>query len=158
MCASMCTCQRSVSLGHCFSRAISLCLELTNQAGLADQWAAEIYLSFPSLVRDYRNAAMSSFLLHGFWGLNLDPQACVANTTPAELSTQLSEVIVSMVGQQHRLRSNRNIKLHNYVFKNVWLPTHTPSTYTCFLMVPRSESRKLYTLHKGSIAEYSQPY
>lgn len=75
---------------------------------------------------------MSSFLLHGFWGLNLDPQVCVANTTPAELSTQLSEVIVSMVGQQHQLRSNRNIKLHNYVFKNVWLPTHTPSTYTCF--------------------------
>lgn len=102
---------------------------------------------------------MSSFLLHGFWGLNLGPQACVASTMPTELSTQLSEVIVSMIGQ-HQLRSNRNIKLHNYLFKNVWHPpthTHRPPTHA-LLLVPRSESRKLYTLHKGSSAECSQPY
>lgn len=89
-----------------------------------------VYMSEVSL--GHCSSRAISFLLRGFWGLNLGPQACVASTTVTEPSTQLSEVIASVVGQQYKLRSNRNIKLHYYLFKNVWHPpTHTPSTYTC---------------------------
>lgn len=112
-CASMCTGQRSILV--IIPQASLVCIYLfiysfihffiflrpvANQPGWAG-WTGSCrnlpIFAFPDLV--LRHPTVPGFSLHGYQGLSASLQAFAGSTTWIKLSTQLSEGIVSRVGQ-----------------------------------------------------------